>query len=134
MRLTIGEVADRTGVAASALRYYEREGLIPKARRRGGKRVWLEDVVDRLALIGLAKSAGFTVSEIRTLSTVSPSTAPGPRWRRLAETKLDELEQSIARIEMMRRVLGTMSSCDCPTLAECGRAIRRRFGPFEKNS
>ena len=75
--LTIGEVADRTGVAASALRYYEREGLIPKARRRGGKRVWLEDVVDRLALIGLAKSAGFTVSEIRTLSTVSPSTAPG---------------------------------------------------------
>ena len=60
--LTIGEVARRAGVAASALRYYEREGLIPKADRRGGKRVYGEDILDRLALIAVAKGGGFTVA------------------------------------------------------------------------
>ena len=126
--LTIGEVAAHSGVAASALRYYERERLLPRAGRRGGKRVWGEEVIDRLALIGLAKTAGFTVAEIRSLlSTVASETSPGPRWRKLAGRKLAELDETIARIELMKRVLGTVSSCDCSTLAECGGAIRRRF-------
>ena len=123
--LSIGAVAERTGVAASALRYYEREGLIPKADRRGGKRVYGEDILDRLALIGVAKAAGFTVAEIKTLlSGFARSTPPGQRWRKLARTKLTELENRIAEVEQMKRVLEAMTHCECPTLEECSRALR----------
>ena len=123
--LSIGEVAERAGVAASALRYYERAGLIPKADRRGGKRVYGEDIFDRLALIRVAKGAGFTVAEIQTLlSGFTRRTPPGQRWRRLAERKLDELEARIAEVERMKRVLEVVTRCECPTLEECSRAIR----------
>jgi DNA-binding transcriptional MerR regulator len=69
--IPIGEVARRSGVAASALRYYERAGLIPRADRQGGRRVYGEDVLDRLALIRVAKAAGFRVADCRcaTLAT-----------------------------------------------------------------
>ena len=124
--LTIGEVAERTGLAASALRYYEREGLIPRASRRGGKRVWGEHVLDRLALIGVAKGAGFTVAEIQTLlSGFGRRTPPGKRWRKLALGKLDELEARMAEVERMKRVLQAVTRCECPTLDDCSRAIRR---------
>ena len=123
--LTIGEVAQRSGVAASALRYYEREGVIPKADRRGGKRVYGEEILDRLTIIGVAKSAGFTVAEIKTLlSGFARRTPPGVRWRKLAETKLTELESRIAEVERMKRVLEAVTSCECPTLEECSRAMR----------
>jgi MerR family redox-sensitive transcriptional activator SoxR len=123
--LSIGEVAEQTGVAASALRYYEREGLIPKAGRRGGKRVWNPEILDRLSLIGVAKAAGFTVAEIKTLlSGFARRAPPGPSWRKLAERKLPELEARIAEVERMKRVLLTATRCDCPTLEDCCRAIR----------
>ena len=123
--MSIGEVAQRTGVAASALRYYEREGLIPRADRRGGKRVYGDDILDRLALIGVAKAAGFTVAEIQTLlSGFARRTPPGQRWRKLAERKLIELEARATEVERMKRVLETVTRCACPTLEECSRAIR----------
>ncbi len=125
MMLSIGEVAERAGVAASALRYYEREGLIPIADRRGGKRVYADDVFDRLALIQVAKSAGFTVAEIKTLlSGFARRTPPGRRWRKLAQSKLVELEARSAEVERMKRVLKAVTRCKCPTLEECSRAIR----------
>ena len=123
--LTIGEVADRTDHAASALRFYEREGLIPKADRSAGKRVWPEDVLDRLALIDVAKSAGFTMAEIKTLiAGVARRTPPGQRWRQLAERKLVELDERMAEVKRMRRVLRAVMRCKCPTLEDCSRAIR----------
>lgn len=123
--LSIGEVAQRTGVAASALRYYEREGLIPKADRSGGKRVWGEDILDRLALIGVAKAAGFTMAEIQTLlSGFARRAPPGQRWRKLAQRKLAELEARSAEVERMKRVLQVVTRCECPTFEECSRAIR----------
>ena len=123
--LTIGEVAERSGVAASALRYYEREGLIPRADRRGGKRVWRDDVLDRLALIAVAKAAGFTVAEIQTLlAGLARRAPPGARWRALAARKLGELEARRAEVERMKRVLEALSRCECPTLEDCSRAIR----------
>lgn len=123
--LTIGEVAARSGLAASALRYYEREGLIPKAERRGGKRIYRDDILDRLALIGVAKSAGFTIAEIRTLlSGVARRTRPGQRWQKLARRKLVELNERAAEVERMKRVLEVVTRCACPTLEECSRAIR----------
>ncbi len=123
MTLRIGEVAQRAGIATSAIRYYEREGLIPRADRRGNARVYGPDILDRLALIELAKSAGFTVAETRQLVRgVSRRTQPGPRWRALAEKKLGEVEERIAEAERMRAVLHTVMRCECPTFEDCTRA------------
>lgn len=123
--LTIGQVAKRTGIAASALRYYEREGLIPTADRRGGKRVYGDDILDRLALVGAAKAAGFTVAEIRTLlAGFARRTPPGARWRKLAERKRRELDARLAEVERMKRALDIATRCACPTLEECSRVIR----------
>lgn len=123
MAIRIGEVARRAGLATSALRYYEREGLIPKADRQGNARVYGADVFDRLALIELAKSAGFTVAETRRLLRgVSRRSPPGPRWRALAQKKLDEIEARIAEAERMRTVLKTVMGCECPTFEDCTRA------------
>jgi MerR family redox-sensitive transcriptional activator SoxR len=119
----IGEVAKRAGIANSAIRYYEREGLIPKADRQGNARIYGADIFDRLALIELAKSAGFTVAETRLLVRgASRSTAPGPRWRAQTQKKLDEIEERIATAERMRAVLRMVMSCECPTFEDCTRA------------
>lgn len=123
--LTIGQVAAKTGLRTSAIRYYEAEGLIPVGRRRHGKRVFESPVLDRLALIDLAKQAGFTLAETkRLLSGFSRTTGPGERWRRLAEAKTKELDQRLTKIRRMKRLLHTVSRCECPTLEDCGRAIR----------
>ena len=63
--LGIGQVAERVGIATSAIRYYEAEGLLPRAERRSGRRVYDESVIERLAIIHLAKGAGFTVADTR---------------------------------------------------------------------
>jgi len=123
MEYRIGEVAKRTGIAASAIRYYEREGLIPKADRRGNARVYDGEIFDRLALIELAKSAGFTIAETRQLVRgVSRTTPPGPRWRQLAEQKLVEIENRIAEAQRMRNVLQAVMGCECPSFEDCTRA------------
>ena len=123
--LRIGEVSDRSGIAASAIRYYEGEGLIPKPDRRNGQRVYNESILDQLALIGLAKRAGFTVAETqKLLAGFSRKTPPGERWRALARAKNAELDERIAEAERMKRVLRTVTRCRCPTLADCGRAMK----------
>ena len=120
MSIRIGEVARLAGIATSAIRYYEREGLIPKADRRGNARVYGPDILDRLALIELAKRAGFTVAETRQLVRgISRNTPPGPRWRTLAGKKLSEVEERIAEAERMRAVLHKMMDCECPTFEDC---------------
>lgn len=127
--LRIGEVAERAGIAASAIRYYESEGLLPRPARRHGRRVYDATVLDRLALIELAKRAGFTVAEIRKLlAGFARRTPPGDRWRALTRAKLAELEERIAEAERMKRVLRTVMRCRCPTLADCSRAARASRG------
>jgi DNA-binding transcriptional MerR regulator len=123
--LPIGEVARRAGVAASAIRWYERRGLIPHAERRGGKRIYGDDVLDRLALIGVAKAAGFRLAEIEVLlGGIARRTPPGPRWRALAKRKADELAARRAELDRMARVLDRLARCRCPTFADCERALR----------
>lgn len=123
MGIRIGEVARRSGRSASALRYYEREGLLPRAERRGNARVWSTDVFDRLALIALARSAGFTVAEIRQLLGGAPRRSrPGPRWRALAEKKIAEVEARIEEAQRARAVLRAVMGCECATFDDCARA------------
>jgi DNA-binding transcriptional MerR regulator len=124
--LSIGEVAERAGIAASAIRYYEAEGLLPLPERRSGRRVYDESVVDRLAIIHLAKSAGFTVAEVKRLQGgFARRTPPGKRWRALAESKLAELDARIAEAERMKRVLRAVVRCECPTFTDCSKAMSR---------
>jgi MerR family redox-sensitive transcriptional activator SoxR len=118
----IGEVAQRAGIATSAIRYYEKEGLILKADRQGNARVYGSDIFDRLALIELAKKAGFTIAETRELVRgISRRTSPGPRLQFMARKKLLEVEERIAEAERMRGVLQKMTRCECPTFEECTR-------------
>ncbi len=125
-QLRIGEVAKRSGLAASAIRYYESEGLIRKPARRSGQRVYDESVLDQLALIDLAKGAGFTMAEIKKLlSDFARRTPPGERWRQLTAKKLAELDARIAEAERMKTVLRKVMRCHCPTLDDCSRALRK---------
>jgi MerR family transcriptional regulator, redox-sensitive transcriptional activator SoxR len=88
--LTIGEVARRAGVAATTLRYYEQIGLVPEPQRLGGQRRYDDSILARLEVIGLCKSAGFTLEEIQLLFA---DDAPGrPASRALAEAKLVEID------------------------------------------
>ncbi len=123
--LSIGQVAARAGINASAIRYYESEGLLPASRRRSGRRVYEPSILNRLAVIDMAKRCGFTVAEIRQLlAGLSRKTPPGARWRRLAGKKMTELEQRIIEAQRMKSLLGQLSRCECPTLDDCGTAIR----------
>ncbi len=82
--LPIDEVAKQMGVRTSAIRYYESEGLLPKPARRSGQRIYDASILDRLSLIELAKTMGFSIAEIRQLlQGVSRKTPLGPRWRAL---------------------------------------------------
>ena len=118
--LSIGEVARASGVAASALRYYERAGLLPAPPRRSGQRRYSERVFGRIALIRLARDAGFTVSETRLfVAGFSPDTPPAARWRVLAARKLEELKAQMQRARRMKSLLETSFRCRCPRLEDC---------------
>lgn len=123
--IPIGEVARRAGLAASALRFYERTGLLPPAMRSGGRRVYDEGILDRLALIGVAKAAGFRLAEIRSLlSGLGRRSPPGKRWARLAARKHAEVRERLAELARAERLLATLERCSCPTLEDCSRALR----------
>jgi MerR family transcriptional regulator, redox-sensitive transcriptional activator SoxR len=116
----IGDVARRAGVEPSAIRYYERIGLLPEAERVSGRRRYDESVFDRLAAIDVAQRAGFTLAEVRTLmSGFSESAPPSERWRRMAQRKLPEVEALIERAVLVRAWLEAASDCRCPTLDDC---------------
>jgi MerR family transcriptional regulator, redox-sensitive transcriptional activator SoxR len=119
--LTIGEAARRAGVATSTLRYWESEGLLP-ATRVNGRRHYDEQALRRLAVIDLAKRAGFTVAEIRRLFRGFPEgTPPSERWKALAEGKLAEIEALIESAEAMRSTLEEALRCRCASLEDCAR-------------
>ncbi len=118
--LTIGEVARRAGIRASAIRYYEEAGLLPEPERVGGKRRYDEGVLRSLALIWGAKRAGFTLGEIRTLVHGFPAeTGAAERWRTLASQKLGEVDEAIAQLRSTRDLLQGALKCECGSLDEC---------------
>jgi len=121
-QLSIGEVARRAGIAASAVRYYERVGVLPPAGRVSGKRRYGTEVLTHLALVRMAQEAGFTIEEIRTLVSGFPEgTPPAERWQELARRKLPEVDALIARLLTVREVLEESLRCNCLTLDACAR-------------
>jgi MerR family redox-sensitive transcriptional activator SoxR len=119
-QMSIGEVARRTGLRPSALRYYEEVGLLDSPRRVNGRRRYDEKVLTRLAVVRMAQEAGFTIEEARTLIAGFPAGTPASdRWRALAGRKLAEVEALIARAQAMRQALEESLACGCLTLEAC---------------
>ena len=130
--MTIGEVAQRAGVRASAIRYYEEVGVLPPAARVGGQRRYDEAVLARLAVVKVAQEVGFTIAEIRALVDGFDETGvPSERWRDLARDKLTEVEALLVRAEQMRRLLEESLRCGCVTLDACALVLeqQRQGGP-----
>lgn len=114
--MDIAEVAKRTGVPASALRYYEQRGLIKSVREPGARRRYSAGVLDQLALIALGQAAGLSLDEIRSM--LSPNGAPNID-RRLLEAKADEIDALIKRLRAMSKGLRHAAVCPAPSHAEC---------------
>jgi MerR family transcriptional regulator, redox-sensitive transcriptional activator SoxR len=118
--LSIGEVAKRAGTSVSAIRFYEREGLLPAAERISGQRRFTEEAVQRLGIIDVAKQAGFSLEEVRVLLTSIDEGAPAhEQLQALAARKLPEVDALIERAQAMRDWLTTASACGCDSLESC---------------
>jgi DNA-binding transcriptional MerR regulator len=117
--MSIGELARRAGVSASALRYYERLGLLKKPPRAGGKRVYDPDALTRIGWIRLGVDAGLTLRELRGL--IEPREGPAD-WRALLRDKREELVRRAAELRRTQGLLDAALACGCTDLGECGRA------------
>jgi len=125
--LAIGELAERTGVAITALRYYGELGLVRPAARIGGQRRYDEDAVKQVAIVLLLRDVGFTLQEIGTL-------VAGGSWRQLAKAKLGELEEQAANISAARVALEHALDCPAKEPAACPRfwaIVEARLGRAE---
>ena len=120
-RLTIGEVADRSGVAASALRFYEERGLIASQRADNGQRRYTPDVLRRVAFIRIAQRVGLSLEEIAAaMSTLPDSRTPNKRdWDRLAQRWRPRLQDQIAVLTRLHDQLGACIGCGCLSLRTC---------------
>ena len=123
--LTISAVARQVGLHASAIRYYEQIGLLPRAERVSGQRRYDATALYRLATIQRARQLGFTLDEIRHLFFGFRNvTRASARWRVLSERKLKELDQQLRSIKQVQRLLRKMmQKCRCDTLDQCGKGI-----------
>lgn len=122
--MTIGELATLSNLKASAIRFYEKSGLLPVPTRKNGRRVYSSEAAHRLTLIGFAKDTGFSLPEIKLLLHGFPSTtSAGDRWRKLASSKIQQLESSIARARAMERMLRSIMKCRCTTIDQCARGL-----------
>lgn len=119
--LGIGEVAARSGVAPSALRYYEDRGLIGATRTPGGARRYPRSVLRRLAVIRAARNVGLTLSEIQAaLETLPPGRPPtAADWAVLSQGWRDRLDEQIAALSQLRDGLSSCIGCGCLSLERC---------------
>ena len=119
--MAIGEVAGRSGMAPSALRYYEDQGLIGATRTPGGARRYPRSVLRRLALIRAARNVGLSLVEIRSaLDTLPPGRpATAADWARLSGGWRDRLDEQIAALTRLRDGLTSCIGCGCLSLGKC---------------
>jgi MerR family redox-sensitive transcriptional activator SoxR len=122
--MTIGQVAKASGLSASAIRFYEKEGLLPQPVRASGQRRYDRRVLERLALLEFAKECGFALREVRTLLNAFADDAPlSERLRGVAQRKIAELDVKAQRIARSKERIQRAVQCRCGDLGECGRRI-----------
>jgi MerR family transcriptional regulator, redox-sensitive transcriptional activator SoxR len=119
--LTIGEMAERTGVAPSALRFYESEGLISTTRSSGGQRRYARSTLRRVAFIRVAQRVGLSLDEIRDAMAALPSSRTPTKsdWSRLSASWRPRLDEQIAVLERLRDELSSCIGCGCLSLRSC---------------
>jgi MerR family redox-sensitive transcriptional activator SoxR len=119
--LTIGEVSARSGVAASALRFYEREGLITARRTDGNQRRYDRATLRRIAFIQAGRAAGIPLERIHAaLETLPRERTPNTRdWQRLSRRWREDLDRRITTLQALRTRLTTCIGCGCLSLTKC---------------
>ena len=119
--LTVGEVADRSGFAASALRYYERVGLIDASRTSGGQRRYRRSVLRRLAFVRAARNIGLSLDEVAAaLATLPDGRTPTKAdWARLSRAWRSRLDEQIDGLVALRDGLDSCIGCGCLSLRRC---------------
>jgi MerR family redox-sensitive transcriptional activator SoxR len=126
--LSIGDVARRSGLRTSALRYYERIGLLPRAPRVGGQRRYDPGILERLAIVRLAQHVGLRIAEIKWLLNDVPGRPPPERWRKLASDRLTKVDALIAEATAIKALLQMTLEHKCPKLVEHGISLPWRHG------
>ena len=119
--LTIGDLADRTGLTTSAIRFYETKGIVTASRNAGGQRRFMRADIRRLSFALIAQEFGFTIKEISAqLATLPPGRAPNKAdWQRLSQHFKVHLDDRIARMERLRSRLNGCIGCGCLSLDKC---------------
>jgi MerR family redox-sensitive transcriptional activator SoxR len=118
--MKIGQLAARAGVNASAIRYYEKLGLLPPPQRSSGQRRYPSDALDRVLLIRFAADMDFSLGEIKLfLHGLHENIPVGPRWKKLAHRKIREVEQNIQRSLLLKSLLENLLRCRCASLQMC---------------
>jgi len=136
-RLPIGELARRTGIAVSAIRYYEEQGLIAPDRNAGGQRRFLRSDIRRLSFILIAQQFGFTLPQIREVLDRLPNgrTPNKADWTKIGDTFRAELDARIETLTELRKRLDKCVGCGCLSLTDCtlynpqDRAAAKGAGP-----
>ena len=116
-QLTIGELASRTGVATSALRYWEELGLLPAPARVSGQRRYPPSAVGLVGVVLLLRNVGFTLREINAF--IASRSRAGDGWRELYQRKLTELDQRIAQAQVARTAIAHGLACPHKDIFEC---------------
>jgi MerR family redox-sensitive transcriptional activator SoxR len=133
--LTIGELARRTGLAVSAIRFYETKGLVTSIRSAGGQRRFLRSDIRRLSFVLIAQQLGFSIQEIRAaLATLPANRAPTQKdWERISRDFRSQLDQRISRMTRLRDYLDGCIGCGCLSLKKCALYNpgdrMKKFGP-----
>jgi MerR family redox-sensitive transcriptional activator SoxR len=119
--LTIGQLAERSGVATSAIRFYESKGLIDSERTSGNQRRYLQSTLRRVAFVRTAQRVGLSLEEIgEALATLPGNRTPTKAdWHRLSKTWRPRLDEQIRRIELLRQRLDSCIGCGCLSLRSC---------------
>lgn len=116
----IGELARRAGIATSAIRYYEAAGILPRAARKSGRRVYGEDAVTRLKFVRIAQATGFSLAETRELFQASDRDGwRPPKFEQLVERKIEEIDAKLVGLRRMRDFLEAGISCRCHGPDDC---------------
>lgn len=118
--LSIGELSRRTSAPASAIRYYERIGILPTPARISGRRFYDRGAIARVNVLRFAQQAGFSLEDIRSLfGSMGSNANMGARWRALAVRKMQELDLMSRRIADMRRAIELGMRCGCVRVEDC---------------
>ena len=118
--MKIGELASRTGLNASAIRYYEKLGLVPAPYRASGQRRFTDEAIYRVSLIRFARDMDFSLEEIKVfLSGLSDKAPVGKRWKKLAHSKIKQVDVTVVRAKRLKLLLEHLLHCRCASLRQC---------------